>query len=120
VTDRPPVGKEAGRTQPTTLAVTGQVDGRNSAHRGDAHDEMLSEDHESIRSVATMTSSLLQGDQMAELEAELEAELDQLTGGDSVVLQQQISVFDEVIYTFLVHVALLVFLAHFHLSFIFT
>jgi hypothetical protein len=57
---------------------------------------------------------------MAELEAELEAELDQLTGGDSVVLQQQISVFDEVIYTFLVHVALLVFLAHFHLSFIFT
>ncbi len=120
MTDRPPVGEEAGRTQPTTLAVTGQVDGRNSAHRGDAHDEMLSEDHESIRSVATMTSSLLQGDQMAELEAELEAELDQLTGGDSVVLQQQISVFDEVIYTFLVHVALLVFLAHFHLSFIFT
>lgn len=34
--------------------------------------------------------------QMAELEAELEAELDQLTGGESATMQSQYSVFDEV------------------------
>ena len=33
---------------------------------------------------------------MAELEAELEAELDQLTGGDSATIESQYSALDEV------------------------
>lgn len=62
----------------------------------DALEGAPSEDCGSGRSSVTLEGSMVQGDQMAELEAELEAELDHLTGGDSVTLEGQYSVVDEV------------------------
>jgi len=91
--ERSLVGKEAQRTV-IIPQITSRDTQRTLAHR-DASDAMPSEGCESIKSVVTVNSSLSKGDQMAELEAELEAELDQLTGGDSVVLKQQISVLDD-------------------------
>lgn len=41
-------------------------------------------------------NGLQQEDEMADLEAELEAELDQLTGGDSATVDSQYSAYDEV------------------------
>ncbi|CAM6076555.1 unnamed protein product [Sphagnum tenellum] len=79
--ERPFVGKEAQRTV-IIPQITSQDIQRTLAHR-DASDTMPSEGYKSVKSVVTVKSSLSKGDQMAELEAELEAELDQLTGGDS-------------------------------------
>jgi hypothetical protein len=92
--ERPFVGKEPQRTV-IIPQITSQDIQRTLAHR-DASDTMPSEGYKSVKSVVTVKSSLSKGDPMAELEAELEAELDQLTGGDSVVLKQQISVLDDV------------------------
>ena len=62
----------------------------------DALEGALSEDCGSVRNSVTLEGSMVQGYQMAELEAELEAELDHLTGGDSVMLESGYSVVDEV------------------------
>jgi len=48
-------------------------------------------------SVRSYYGSEQQEDQMTELEAELEAELDQLTGGDSATMDSQYSAMDEVL-----------------------